>query len=61
MDLTIVAGSVALSSVNGMSAGDPVYACVLDRIRGLGFPRQDEPAEFTVTIELGEAADKVKQ
>lgn len=61
MDLTITAGHAALASVNGMSAGDPVHACVRDRIRGLTFPRQSEPAEFSVTIDLGEAPAMVKR
>jgi hypothetical protein len=61
LDLTITAGRAALVSVNGMSAGDPVHACVRDRIRGLTFPRQSEPAEFSVTIDLGEAPAMVKR
>ncbi len=61
MDLTITAGHAALASVNGMSSGDPVHACVRDQIRGLTFPRQSEPAEFSVTIDLGEAPAMVKR
>ena len=61
MDLTITAGHAALASVNGMSAGDPVHACVRDQIRGLTFPRQSEPAEFSVTIDLDEPPATVKR
>jgi hypothetical protein len=61
MDLTITAGRAVLASVNGMSAGDPVHACVRDRIRGLTFPRQSEPAEFSVTIDVDDAPTMVKR
>ncbi len=53
LGVTIDAGRAALSTVNGMSEGDPVYECVRERLRGLPFPRLREPAEFSVTINPG--------
>ena len=50
LGVTINAGRADLSTVNGMSEGDPVHGCVRDRLRGLRFPRQPEPAVFAVTI-----------
>ncbi len=53
LGLTIDAGRATLSTVNGMSEGDPLHVCVRDRLRGLTFPRKDAPAELSVTINLG--------
>jgi len=58
LNLTITAGRAVLSSVNGMAEGDPVYMCVRDRLRGLSFPRQREPATFALTIPLNEPEAK---
>lgn len=53
LDLTIVEGRPVLDTVNGMSRGDPLYACVRDTLRGLDFPSTPSPQKFTVTLNLG--------
>lgn len=53
LELVITNGRPELSAVNGMSEGDPLHACVLDKLRGLTFPVRQASERFSVTLELG--------
>ena len=53
LGLTIAEGQLALSAVNGMPEGNPLYTCVEDKLHGLRFPPGPNPQNFTVSIDLG--------
>jgi len=56
LNLTIEGQHLVLSTANGMTAGDPLHTCVLDALRGLTFPPQRSPQDYTVTLNLGSRA-----
>ena len=56
LNVTIDAGHAVLSTVNGMKEGDPVHACVRERLRDLTFQGQPDAPEFTVTIRFAKSS-----
>ena len=55
LKLTIHRNNAKISAVNGMpfTAKDPNHACIRRSLRGLTFPSADEPATFTLPLDLG--------